>query len=93
MLTAARPAALTTPAAPNCGATASTRRTAAGRSVRLTVKLMSVTPACSGVTGPPVFCTMVSTLMLASASGSNRAAARPGRSGTPCTVILATLAL
>ena len=37
------------PAAPSCGATPSTSRTAEGRSVRLTVKLMSVdwSPRCS----------------------------------------------
>ena len=37
------------------------------------------------------FCTMTSTEIPASASGSKIAAATPGRSGTPITVILATL--
>ena len=50
-----------------------------------TVKLMSVCPSVE------VFCTIMSTLTLAAASGSNSAAEMPGRSGTPSTVTLASL--
>ena len=50
-----------------------------------TVKLMSVCPSVE------VFCTIMSTLTFAAASGSNKAADTPGRSGTPSTVTLASL--
>ena len=49
------------------------------------VKLMSVWPSVE------VFCTIMSTLTLAAASGSNSAAETPGRSGTPSTVTFASL--
>lgn len=49
------------------------------------VKLMSVVPSWL------VFCTIMSTLTLAAASGSNSAAEMPGRSGTATTVTLASL--
>ncbi len=49
-----------------------------------TVKEMSVTPPSD------TFCTIMSTLMSASASWRNSPAATPGRSGTPDTVTLAS---
>ena len=49
------------------------------------VKLMSVAPSVD------VFCTIMSTLTLAAASGSNSAAEIPGRSGTPSTVTFDSL--
>ena len=45
---------------------------------------MSVRPSA------PMFCTIMSTLTPAAASGPNSAAATPGRSGTPSTVIFAS---
>ena len=63
----------------------SRRSTARARSVRGTVKVMSVELPSS-----ETFCTIMSTLMLASASGPKIAAATPGRSGTWVTVILAS---
>ena len=49
------------------------------------VKLMSVVPWVD------VFCTIMSTFTLASASGSNSAAEMPGLSGTPNTVTFASV--
>ena len=59
--------------------------TAALRSDSATEKVRSVCPE------RPMFCTMTSTEMPALPSGSKIAAATPGRSATPSTVILATL--
>ena len=54
------------------------------QSLRWTVKERSVMPPW------PTFCTMTSTSILASAIGPRIAYATPGRSGTSCTVILAS---
>src|SRR5512139_53120 len=67
-------------------ATGSTMDIALSKSVRAIVNVRSVTLLML------VFWTMVSILMLALARGSKMAAATPGWSGTPMTVILATLA-
>ena len=63
----------------------SRRSTARARSARGTVKVMSVELPSS-----ETFCTIMSTLMLAPASGPKIAAATPGRSATRVTVILAS---
>ena len=57
---------------------------ARGRSVLLMVKVMSVVPSA------PMFCTIMSTLTLSSASLPKIAAATPGRSGTRRRVIFAS---
>src|ERR1039458_8059453 len=75
---------LFTPEAPRSGTSASQTSVLTARSCPGTVKEMSVVP-CS-----EVFCTIMSTLMLRSASARNSRAASPGRSGTPMTVTLAS---
>ena len=74
-----------TPTAPISAATRATICSATAMSAFGIVKLMSVVPSFE------VFCTIMSTFTLASASGSNNAAEIPGRSGTPITVTLASL--
>ena len=76
---------LTTPAAPILVAMSSTIDCATFMSALGTVKLMSVKPSAE------VFCTIMSTFTFACASGSNRPADTPGRSGTLRTVTLASL--
>ena len=70
--------------APSLRATGSRIRRAFGRSVRVTVKLMSVVPPWL------TFWTITSTLTPASASGAKIACATPGRSGTSTIVTFAT---
>ena len=73
-------ASWSTPAAPISAATRLTIDSAVAMSAFGIVKLMSVLPSCD------VFCTIMSTLTLAAANGSNSAAEIPGRSGTDSTV-------
>ena len=84
-LTVAKEESVAIESVPNWSITNLTSDSALGRSVRLTVKLMSV------VRSLLAFCSMVSTLIPTLANGSNRAAATPGWSGTERTVIFATL--
>ena len=74
-----------TPVAPISAATRATIDSAVTRSAFGIVKLMSVLPSCD------VFCTIMSTLTLAAANGSNSAAEMPGRSGTERMVTFASL--
>ena len=75
-----------TPLAPTCLETLSTVAQAAAMSALGSVKETSVVPAVD------VFYMIMSTFTFASASGSNSAAETPGWSGTPSTVIFASLA-
>ena len=84
MLTCPRLSCETHSPAPMVPATPSMTPSAARRSLWSTVKERSVSRSALA------FWTMVSTLMLDSASGSNTAAAMPGRSGTARSVMRAT---
>ena len=82
--TRATSSSLTTPVAPSSGTSASHTSVLAARSDSGMVNEMSVVP-CS-----EMFCTIMSTLMFRSARPRKSRAARPGLSGTPVTVTLAS---
>jgi hypothetical protein len=83
-LTRAMSSSVDTSAAPISSVSDAATAIDASKSLRGTVKEMSVTP------WSDVFCTIMSTLTSRSASARNRRAAMPGRSGTPETVTLAS---